>query len=814
MKYLSAVLVIVLFAFVNNTAFAQIPEKAMEIPVKYVTPQEEVSLVESENTRPGSFWVVFSDKNDNKTYENSSGKKHKNTIGFMNDFYVAEETRDRLHIVKDVKYREGFSSSAEDYGWVDKEDMLLWDHCLVTRSGDINKKAMVLNTVESLMKDKIKEKDQERVNYYFDKELSQESDRSSKIYEILYIYKITDDAILLGKNYVTEISNIENEMFGWVSNKKITIWDHRIAIEPNWNEDAAQERKIKKTPSTFYVDVARAKKAAEGKRLSDKYVIWNNDSYNVRNIGDWRRFPLLEFNKQTGIIKAGVMGELRSIMDRKDTISQTGFADIQRNYNELRSKQRNINIVFVVDGTTSMGPYLPVISNAIISSMNQLIKSYTVNSLRFSAVIYRDQAEGQMLTQVKKLSDNYKDVANWLHGIKAIDKYDKDQPEAVYYGIKTAIRAVGLPQNETNVVILIGDAGNHHRDDPSQVNSQEIIDLLYRYDCNFLAFQVHNETNPTYDEFGAQMKGIILSTSEKKYQQNKKITAQSGRTFPSPRFIHIAENVWVLDTTSMIGTVVLAKKGVPKSPNQLQKEIDRTVKFSSELTNRKLRILEGIISEGKSFEGAIADEQESENDDYYQDDQSEMLSGSSYSPAIIDFLRKMGIPESKLKIIMAENYQLYFPAYAPMKIHGQQNPLFNQVLFVTLKELGILLNKFDRLADAYTASAQRQKLKDVWMELLQTHLGEDFNREKAENMTFEKINEKVFGLPGTSALLHKTLGQITDPSNVSDGEFYEYVQHIKLKRGELNKIYNNRNYDFGFHSYDTQYFWISQDMLP
>ena len=454
---------------------AQIPQKAMEIPAKYITPEEGVSLNADNNTRPGSFWIVFSDKQGNETFENSSGRKIKRTVNFMDAFYVVEDINDRVHIIKDANYKvqEGFSSSAEDYGWIEKENLLLWDHCLITPVGKIYEKGMVLNTIESIKHNKIKKGDEDYVRYYFDPQLTKESGRSSKIYKILYVYKITDEAILLGKNYVTDVFHAKEEIFGWVSNKKITIWDNRIAVEPNWDKEAAQERKQKNISATFYVDIASAKLAIEGNKVSDKYIVWSHDTYENRNIGDWMRFPLLSYNKETGIIKAGV------------------FANIQN---------------------TEVG--------------------------------------------------------------------------------------------------------------------------------------------------------------------------------------------------------------------------------------------------------------------------------------------------------------LYFPAYSSLYIEGLNHPLYKLVLMMSLRELGNLLNSFDELADACTSSSQRQRLKEVWLEILQSHLGDDFSREQAENMTFEKINEKVFGLPGTSTLLHILLADITDPSVVSDAKFYEYASNIKMKRIELYEIYSNSNFEYRFNSYNTQYFWISQDLLP
>lgn len=794
------------------SSIGQVSQKAMKIPIKYQTPIENVSLTPSDIRRPGSYWIVYSDKNANKTYEDPNGKKIKRTIGFMENFYVAEENELRVHIIKDHNYseEEGFSSNLEDFGWIEKENLLLWDHCLVTEKGKINKKGMILNTIESLKKEKIEKGDEENVKYYYNDKLSVESEtgRTSKIYEILYIYKVKGDAILLGKTYFTDVSRAKEMIFGWVSSKKITIWDHRIAVEPNWEKEAALERKAHNIRATFLVDVPKAKRYAEAKPMNDRYVIWNNDTYEKRNIGDWRRFPLLMYDKESQIIKAGVMSELRSALDKADTIGTVSLAEIQRNYNELRAKARNINVVFVVDGTKSMDLYFPAISKAIIASMDKLKKSYSKNSMRFGAVVYTDNAEKNMLIQAKKLNSNYREVAGWLSPNRVYHKYDKDTPEAVNYGLMAALRSVGLQKNETNIIILVGDAGNHHRQDRSQIDKSEIIKLLDMYDCNFLAFQVHNENHSSYDEFEPQMKDLISSTAMLKYQQNKKIAKLANYNLQPPRFRKIGIGTYILDTTTMIGTVILAQKGKPLSPTQLQNEISRTVQFSNDLLERKLNRLEQVIAEGGSFTDVLSDN----NGESFNDESSS--SQSSFAPAMFDILSKMNLSERKLKIILSENYQLYFPAYSPMRINGLKHDIYKQVLFMDANELGDLLSTFDKLVDANTSNGQRQKLKEVWLEVLQNHLGDKFTRDKAENMTFEEINEEVYGLPGTSDLLHTRLGDITQVNKVSDDQIYSYTVKIKRKRGELHRIFHAQNYEYDFYSYDNHYYWIAQDLLP
>jgi hypothetical protein len=804
-------LIALLQFLISFSLSAQLPEKALEIPIKYINPEDEISLSSDTRTRPGSYWVVWSDRNDNTTYAGPSLGQQKKRINFMEPFYVAAETDEMVQLIKDEYYFEKFSSRAEDYGWIEKTKVLLWDHCLVTKQGKINKKGMILNTVESLKKDKIAAGDEETVKFYYDQSLTQKTDKSSRVYEVLYVYKITDNAVLLGKPYATDVYKAKNDILGWVDRKKITIWDHRIALEPNWEPSAVDERKSRNLSNLFLIDETRAKRYAETGDVPQKFVIWEQSpAISKRPIGDWRRFPLLEIEKQTGIVKAGVMGELRSVMGKTDTMSTISFAQIQRKYNEMRAKSRNINIVFVVDGTKSMEPYFSPISKAITESMSDLMASYTKNTLRFGAVVYTDVAEGDHLTQVKPLGSNYNEISKWMSPQRVYHQNDTDTPEAMYYGLMTALRSVGFQQNETNVIILVGDAGNHKRDDHTQIEPDMLVNLMELYGINMLAFQVHNESHASYDEFEYQVKYLIQKTATNIYNATKEIRRIASFNVSPPEFNSVNDRNYVMDTSTMIGTLMLARKNDQLAPYLLQQEIKSTVKLSNELTNKNLDVLERFIASGESFEEVMSDSEANR----LNESTGALSAKSSFAPAIVDFLRRMDIPEDKLKILLSENYQLYFPAYSTMKVNGMQNPLYRQVLFLTQRELGEMLDQFDNLADAYTTSSQRQRLKEVWLEILQKHLGDDYSREQAEQLTFEQINEKVFGLPGTSNLLHYNLRDLTDPSVVSDTKFYTYVTDIKNKRNELNKIYNDNTYEYGFYSYDEHYFWISQDLLP
>jgi hypothetical protein len=76
----------------------------------------------------------------------------------------------------------------------------------------------------------------------------------------------------------------------------------------------------------------------------------------------------------------------------------------------------------------------------------------------------------------------------------------------------------------------------------------------------------------------------------------------------------------------------------------------------------------------------------------------------------------------------------------------------------------------------------------------------------------EEVNEKVFGLPGSSPLLRGLkLAQIHD---LPADKFQKYLSNIRSKRQKLLDIMEEKDYKFSFLSYGRRYYWIDEDLLP
>jgi hypothetical protein len=188
------------------------------------------------------------------------------------------------------------------------------------------------------------------------------------------------------------------------------------------------------------------------------------------------------------------------IVEPKTDPSQ--IAEVKQRLSTLANRMKNINIMFLVDATEGMGQHLP----AVAQSAQNVRQQYDAE---VAAACYRDAAEGAWLYMTNTMVGD--DPAPWIRSLDTKTKFDRDEPEALYYGLKNALESEHLTVGETNLLILVGDAGNHAQEPLTDVSPTEIVELLKGKDCHFGAFQVQNPTSSTsYAEFSTQMMNDIL----------------------------------------------------------------------------------------------------------------------------------------------------------------------------------------------------------------------------------------------------------------------------------------------------------------
>lgn len=243
--------------------------------------------------------------------------------------------------------------------------------------------------------------------------------------------------------------------------------------------------------------------------------------------------------------------------------------------------QSNINIALLVDATPGMEAFLP----AIAAAADAINESYVLNMV---AACYRDASEGQWLYLSSDMSGQ--PAADWLRNLNTEALYDQDEAEAVYYGLKQTLQSEQLKKGESNILILIGDAGNHAQAAATEVAPSAIIALLQEKNCFLAGIQPRKPlTDPAFQQFPKQIREEILLPALQTYalgqetlreQQSAKGTAYFTEEIP---FFYL----------------FTPHEGEVLSPEELKNSIIQIADSSVQMVYRQIRLARDL-QEGKA----------------------------------------------------------------------------------------------------------------------------------------------------------------------------------------------------------------------
>lgn len=803
--YVFCLLLIPLFGFGQKGA-----KNVISKPQAYIQPYEGLNTTESYQAARGKLWFVYGDRNNTQTYAAPKGGQALKKINFGEVLAVVAESGPMIHVVKDpkVNYRGKLSEEAVEYGWVKKSEVLLWENCLVNRDqGNLYRKAMMLNTVSSLKQVNQLSQTKAQVAFFYNPQLTQATGVSSSLFEIFFVYKIdpTHKSALLGRSSSFSKGDQSN-ILGWVPLDRIVNWDQRIALEPNWVAAAAVERQQKQAPARFFLDFPSADQYRANRKVNAQTLLWDDDPYAQRRIGNYRRFPVISGKFSDGVVRVGVMGDINAA-HAKVTADQ--MATLQRQYTQAKSEARQIDILFVVDASKSMEPYFNPISEAIGNAMAEIQNEPgDKNQYRFGAVAYRDFAEGKYAVETRPLTEDVRSVRAFLDKVptesSTKNHKDTDMPEALYYGLENGLRGTGMNSQHTNIVVLVGDCGNHNRDDRTQVSREAIVRLLNQYYCNMLVFQANRGADPAYASFIDQTRSLVRDVAEDKFRQlrNESQASDFKLSFPELRMESGNNNFYRLEGGPLAGAVLSPPANQSLDPMQLQTEIQRLIRDLRGSHNQVMDALETLVMSGEDFSTILETTPPSESP-YV----------SAFPASILLFLHRNGFNTDELRLITSKSFQLFTEGYAPISTAGIEEPLFQPVLLVSLRELADLIQEMESLTIAPDVSERREKMREAWLTLLRTHIG-NVSEAEMDQWSMEEVTEKVFGLPTTSPMGGMALKDLVDEAVVDDFMLNDYIRDIYNKTKTLNRIFNQTDYEYNFISNDITYFWIEQALLP
>lgn len=365
-----------------STVKSQSYGRAFEIPEKYKIAKDGVSDDEAFKLIAGTIWEVYSDRRNNITYTQPNGRLVKAILSFMDRFYVSERRLDYLRIMKDpdISPYGFFSKNAEDYGWIHVSKILPWDHCLVS-SDLIDKKAILSSAsfVYDIGKHLFTHISNDAIPVFEDPELRFATDVRFSPYEVFFLYKSCDNAYLVGKSSrLDPVENLDTYM-GWVSKDNVLIWENRIAIEPNWDALAVDERKRNRIVTSVFFDPVSASMYMNGSFVSQNYALWQNDPYEYRMSGEMLRFPVLSHHGT--LLKVAVFGKLSTSHFRSgqpaNTLRLSEFSRTTKDYTLTFTPFSAMNLLFPEEIRSDLAPGIQVGYTPFnVNNLNQPLYKY------------------------------------------------------------------------------------------------------------------------------------------------------------------------------------------------------------------------------------------------------------------------------------------------------------------------------------------------------------------------------------------------------------------------------------------------------
>lgn len=823
-------LTIPFFTFSQDVIFAQkvkclpVPEILNTYPyAKFIQHiNEDVKKIENHlESSSNMVWEVYSDRDDNIVYDDSYGdpiEGRGGKVNYMDRFFVHKVDGNWLNLVT-LKTSFGSHTIDKNIGWVHASKIILSKFPILSSTGAPTKK-MILITGSDLPEDFRKKSNFdifEDKHYYnnptlVDGEFQNKYKRNLKAgkLQILYVMKQDENANSVLLSSSDKIQNT-TDVLGWYLNLKTTSWDTRVCLEPLSGRKITSYFTRDKNglfPSNYVFrspyDLQTYQQNSENIDISR--VVRKIQLKKKRMVGQSMRYPVMDWEENSTIRKnIAVIAEMGDPNDGSDCNLECQQANALQELDSIKSLSNNVNVLIVIDGTESMEKYGPVVGKAISQIINER-KLDGKQDLKWGLAVYRDYDDGNKLFELNKLTDNEKLIVNRLKNIK-YHSDDAGHSESHYYGMTEAIKRAGFVKGQSNIIVLVGDAGNH-LNDRDNLNSKSVINLLTNKNINLISFQTNFVTGKegrVYHKFSKDSREYILGTAKnylKKIKNNDGLNVKllEGNV---PYSYQLGYSGFASEETKpSFGFFNHAVQGDDMPVSNFKRNLVNTfLNYMTQLDDRS-ELLRCII-----------------------DGNCAKKTGNTFDQKKEDLCRLYGF-SAALCDALAREGEISLSGYTPMKIGGK--PAYSEVAYISM-EYKEILN--ERLNDLSFVNGSGKKARDQFYEtmisLIHGLIGVDidesgeiqegsFDHEIISKWTFDKTWEVLLGVSfsNNSPLNNKKIEDLlTD--NISDEDFEEFLFNFKLQIEDFITFPTPKDLRTSVFKNGSQtFYWIPFSKIP
>lgn len=727
-------------------------------------------------------WVVYSDRKDNVTYTKPDGKVKYTTLGLNEQVRIAKIQNGYALVYTEpmagIDYPK-ISHEAVSKGWIPMSKLLLWHSCPADSFG-IYQKALICANLDQASSDMLG-------RLYLNPENKSDFKQLSSDMKFYYVMKTVGKLSLLAHTHTLDgQSNLM--LYGWVDQQSYVPWNQRSCLEPTWDKESVTYFAKNDVKIHFYADSNREKTlAVSGFSLKEEPAKY--DKYLYRMSKDQLRYPILD-NNTSKLYNISTFTRLNSEGTYDMSSANNEKAKAIEYSRKITQEKLNINIGLVIDGTSSMGDFYPAVIEAIKKSCSDIFNSQY--KIKVGAVIYRDYADGDTHSAnvFKLTSPNQKEFYTWLesgagYGIKSAPA-DKTYEEALYLGINTALDQLGFKDDQSNILIVVGDCGNDRND--TKFEREDIVKKIVDKDVHLMGFQVRNSSaNQAFALFTAQMSYLIKSSLQGKYAQLKLDTPVSVDIEKTIDGYELVNNH---NSIIYMGSHSFPAANTTFDLDKLSTLITHSVSKCAASVQRQVDLLVHHATVGFANSNMAGD-----------------------VPNIDKAFVRSQVGDANYEQLNKTNTLITFSGYADKEEQARQ--LFKPVIFISSDELTELLAKLDPVNDA--AAMENPNNREAYvnaMKALAMKLTGN-NVEAVNSMGHREIMRMIQGLnEATDALKGYTIEQIANPQSVDNKTYLGLLSDFRTKYRNLRKIKDTKDWKYAIEMNGIKYYWIPAEDMP
>lgn len=713
------------------------------------------------------FWQVWSDRDNNPVYSDASRSKQVNRrLVFGERVVIAEISGDMALVYEDnrmEKYPE-VPSYAKYIGWVPMENLLLWGECPTDERGVTYKALIAINI------NKIGGGKDFKGKYYKSPVGNVNPQALAMDMNFYFIMKETPggERALLCLNPTVS----GNNLYGWVDENSFARWDQRACLEPNWDPQYAESHAGKEV--CVY--------SSQGLKSGDEVTRWaygksNGDKqrwFQYRMSPSQLRFPILEtVNEQANQVHCTSFAD-RSKRANVSAEVTSGTATVEK----VRQERRQMNLIFVTEGTTDMRGVLPAVKKSLAKCKGLAGQGLQV---KVGLVLYRNESAESVLEIVPLTSYDDPLLLSRLDESKAngrlsVNEHDVSLSQAIEKASMPS--TMGFKKDQNNLLIVIGNRGA-----PVEKNNLADPSLLKRLVDNniqLMSIQVMQNQTGSWVNFNNQMIQLIGDNVKRQYLEFGERADFKQRPDGDGYNFYSKKNENGKDKSVLFAQI--------RYPKELGKQLT-AAEITKYIDNGIDRYSKVIATWSERFEQALGDIQ--------------------FDTAFLKkFLGSAGFQNwEKVRAISA------FDGYTPLKDHVG-NDYWHYILYLSGGELQKLLSD---LKPAYEVAVRNEDDRNAYVNamrsIVKAHLGQKDDK-GIDNMSEDELQQLIYGLNVHTEMTNvRKLGDIADRGTVTAVEYRKMLSDFKKKYEKLEELYKE-GYTYRVKLDKDWYYWIPIEDLP